>query len=163
MVEKVMKFNDKFYLFYSQYQNDKEQLLVREIDFESGTFRSAGKQIISVDHKVSGTLVEVGPSLGKTIDKFNFYTSFDSSLLMVRYSVVPEKKREDESDGAIGIHVFDKDLNEKWSNKITMPAERKMYPLDYTVDAVGNVYMVARVYDGKGEDTELHRDHESGR
>ncbi len=39
-----MEFNDKFYLFYSLYEEKTEQLFAREIDFRNGTFKGAGKR-----------------------------------------------------------------------------------------------------------------------
>ncbi len=147
VVEKVMEFNDKFYLFYSLYEEKTEQLFAREIDFKNGTFKGAGKRIISVGEKLSGTLVKTGFMSAGVADKFDFYASFDSSSLIVKYRLVPETKRDSKSYDVIGMHVFDKDMNEKWGNKVTMPyTEKKMDNLDYSVDASGNVYIVARVY-----------------
>jgi len=147
VVEKVMEFNDKFYLFYSLYEEKTEQLFVREIDFKNGTFKGMGKRIISVEEKLSGTLVKTGFMSAGVADKFDFYASFDSSSLIIKYRLVPETKRDSKSYDVIGMHVFDKDLNEKWGNKVTMPyTEKKMDNLDYSVDASGNVYIVARVY-----------------
>jgi len=147
VIEKVMEFNDRFYLFYSLYEDKTEQLFVREIDFKNGTFKGVGRKLISVSDKLSGSLEKTGFMRVGVADKFDFYASFDSSSLIIKYRLVPETRRDSKSYDVIGMHVFDKDLLEKWGNKVTMPyTEKKMDNLDYSVDASGNVYIVARIY-----------------
>lgn len=153
MVEKVMKLNNKFYLFYSQSVEEKEQLFAREIDFESGAFRSAGRKIVDVGQKVDGRMLTGGPTAGKIVDKFRFYVPYDSSLVMIQYSAVPGKKQKDENRSFTGVHVFDIELNETWSYRPVTPSGKKMYDMDYSVDMAGNVYIVFRVYeDNAGKD-----------
>ncbi len=51
------------------------------------------------------------------------------------------------------MHVFDKDLKEKWANKVKMPyTEKKMDNLNYSVDSKGNVYIVTRVFNDNTTD-----------
>jgi hypothetical protein len=147
MLESVLQFKDRYYLFYSLWEDKQEHLYAREIDFASGSFKGAARKIISVDEKIAGTMVKTGfMSLG-TADKFSFYFSYDNSALIIQYRLVPEKRRDSKSYDIIGMHVFDPSLKEKWGNKVTMPyTEKKMDNLDYSVDASGNVFLVARVY-----------------
>jgi hypothetical protein len=159
MLESVLQFKDRYYVFYSLWEDKTEQLFAREIDFASGAFKSAAKKIITVADKIAGTQVKTGFMSVGTADKFSFFFSYDNSALIVQYRLVPEKKRDSKSYDIIGMHVFDPSLKEKWGNKVTMPyTEKKMDNLDYSVDAAGNVYMVARVYNDDSTDKKDNED-----
>ncbi|HTH31550.1 MAG TPA: hypothetical protein VL946_09370, partial [Lacibacter sp.] len=152
-VEKISEFKDHFYLFYSLWQDDEEQLFCREIDFAAGSFKGAGKKVITVNEKITGTLVRAGMWSVATSDKFDFFFSYDSSSLVIQYRLKPEKRNDSKNYDVIGMHVFDKDLKEKWANKVKMPyTEKKMDNLNYSVDSKGNVYIVTRVFNDNTTD-----------
>ena len=155
-IENITAFKNRYYVFYSLYDNDQEQLFSREIDFTSGTFKGAGKKLITVNKKISGTMASTGWGRAAT-DKFDFYYSYDSTTMVVQYRVKPDKKNDSKNYDVIGMHVFDKDLKEKWGDEITMPyTESQMDNLDYSVDSKGNVYVVSRVSrEEQGEDHNL--------
>lgn len=152
-VEKITEFKNRYYVFYSLWENDEEQLFSREIDFAAGSFKGAGKKIISVNEKITGSLTRTGFWRFSASDKFDFYFSYDSTSMVVQYRLKPEKKNDSKNYDVIGMHVFDKDLKEKWAKKIQMPyTEKKMDNLDYSVDSKGNVYIVTRIFNDNTTD-----------
>ena len=152
-IENISKFKSRYYVFYSWYDNEKENLICREIDFANGTFKDKGKLVITVDQKITGSLVKTGFARSAVVDKFDFFFSYDSTSMVVQYRIKPEKRNDSKSFDVIGMHVFDSDLVQKWSNKVTMPyTEKKMDNLDYSVDSKGNVYIVTRVFNDNTTD-----------
>lgn len=154
-LEGVKEFNDRFYLFYSQWDgsNKLEQLFAREINFADGTFIGKGKKIVEVEGKITGTSASGGMWSLAVTDKFDFQQSFDESKLLVQYRMRPEKKRDAVNHDVIGMSVFDRDLNQIWKKEVEMPhTEKKMDILDYSIDSDGNTYILAKVYDDNSTD-----------
>jgi len=151
LLEGFKEFNGRFFMFYSIYDrpNVTEQLFVREIDFDNAKFKDLGKLLISVKGKVSGAFTATGIfGLGfKVTDKFDFYTTFDNSKLIIQYRNVPEEKRDALNKDVIGIHVYDGEMEELWNDQVTMPyTEKKMNNISYAVDTKGNGFILAEVY-----------------
>jgi hypothetical protein len=145
-IEKITKFRDRFYLFYSLWENEQEQLYAREIDVAACVLKPA-KKIITVNEKITGEWVKAGMWRVATGDKFDFFFAHDSSSMAIQYRLKPEKRDDSKSFDVIGMHVLTPDLTEKWGNTVKMPyTEKKMDNLTYAIDAKGNVYIVARVY-----------------
>lgn len=150
--EKITEFKNRFYLFYSYWEDEKEQLFAREIDIANCTLRPA-KKIITVNEKITGSLVKTGWMSVGVADKFSFYFSHDSTSMLVQYRVKPDKRDDSKSYDVIGMHVFTNDLTEKWGGKVTMPyTEKKMDNLSYSLDSKGNAYIVTRVYNDDSTD-----------
>lgn len=153
VIEKVTEFKNRYYFFYSIYEDGKELLFSREIDFAKGEFIGKGKKILTVTEKLAGELSMTGFYKFSVEDKYDFYFSYDSTSMVVQYRLKPDKRSDAKSYDVIGMHVFDKGMNEKWSKKVEMPyTEKKMDNLDYSVDAAGNVYFVARVFNDNTTD-----------
>ncbi|HTJ52894.1 MAG TPA: hypothetical protein VL443_25745 [Cyclobacteriaceae bacterium] len=147
-IELITSFQDNYYIFYSYWDGENEQLFARQIDFDAGTFNGPAQKIISVKEKITGTSRSSGFFKISTSDKFDFYFSNNNSLLAIQYRLKPEIRNDSKNYDIIGLHIFDSSLNEKWSNKIKMPyTEKKMNNLDYAVDSRGNAYIVTSVYD----------------
>lgn len=152
LLEGFKEFNGRFFMFYSIYDrpNLTEQLFVREIDFDNANFKDLGKLLFQVKGKVSGAFTAIGSSFGfgyKVTDKFDFYTTFDDSKLIVQYRKVPEEKRDALNKDVIGIHVYNGDMEELWNDDVTMPyTEKKMNNIGYAVDKKGNGFILAEVY-----------------
>jgi hypothetical protein len=160
-IESIMNLGHRYYLFYSLWQDEQEKLFVREIDFASGTFKDAGKKVLTVNEKISGALTRSGGFFGRyaTGDKFDFFSSYDGSTLVIQYRMKPEIRSDSKNYDRIGMHVIGNDLSEKWSDIVTMPyTEKKMDNLDYSVDAAGNVYIVTRVYNDNTTDQKKRGD-----
>ncbi len=150
LLEGFKEFNGRFFMFYSIYDrpNVTEQLFVREIDFDNANFKDLGKMLFNVKGKVTGAFTSTGFGFGfKVTDKFDFYTTFDESKLIIQYRRAPEEKRDALNKDIIGMHVYDGDMVELWSDDVTMPyTEKKMNNIGYTVDKKGNGYILAEVY-----------------
>jgi hypothetical protein len=144
-IEGIRRVKDAYYVFYSLYENENEQLFAREIDFASGQFKGTATKIVTVTEKLSG-------------GKFNFQLSYDGSMLLVHYRLKPDVRDDSKSFETIGTYVFDQNLKEQWHDQFKMPyTEKKMNTLDYSVDSDGSVYMVISVYkddttDKRGDD-----------
>ena len=151
-VETVTEFSGRYFVFYSYWQKPNEQLFYREIDFAKGEFVGEGKIIIKTDRKLAGNgsgggFGFYGISFGVT-DKFDFYSSFDKSKLMIQYRLKPEKRDDAVSFDIIGMNVFDNKMLLSWSKEVKMPyTEKKMNNLDYTIDSEGNGYILTTVYE----------------
>lgn len=161
-IEKITEFKNRYFVFYSLYEDEKEQLFYREIDFASGMFKGAGKKLITVNEKITGTVYRTGFWKYAAGDKFDFFYAYDSSTMVIQYRIKPHKKDDSKNYDVIGMHVFNKELKEMWANKVTMPyTEKKMDNLDYSVDSKGNVYIVTRVYNDNTTDIKKRGDDEA--
>lgn len=155
VLENILEFNDRFYVFYSLWDKQKEleQLFAREIDFAQGTFKGEGKRILTVEGKITGTLARTGFYRYNVQDKFDFHTSFDDSKLLVQYRLKPAVRSDAKNYDLIGMHVLNRDLTPLWKKEVEMPyTEKKMNNLDYTVDSEGNTYILTTVYDDNTTD-----------
>ncbi|PKP15104.1 MAG: hypothetical protein CVU07_11470, partial [Bacteroidetes bacterium HGW-Bacteroidetes-23] len=166
-LESVLELNNKYYLFYSSWDGDKdkEQLFYNEIDFKSGEFVGEPKLLFDVKGKLAGSMVAGGFmnfSVGVT-DKFDFLLSHDKKNMLVQYRKKPEVKRDVNSYDIIGLHAFDGDLKNTSSNELKMPyTERRMDNLDYHLDNYGNLYLLTKVFhDDSNKDKKKKKDEEA--
>lgn len=147
-MESVIQLQDKIYIFYSLWDKSAttEQLFARELDVESGKFKS-DKSLIKVKGKISGVLYS-GMFFNYSVrDKFSISTDFDESKILVQYRLVPEDKRDAYNKDKIGFYTFTKDLEEIWGGVTTMPyTEKKMNNVGYCLDNDANVYLLAEIY-----------------
>jgi hypothetical protein len=151
-VEKITRFKNRFYLFYSLWENEKEQLYARQIDVTMCELMPP-KKIVTIDGKIVGDLVKTGTFRVATANKFHFFFSYDSTSMAVQYRLKPEKRDDSKSFDMIGMHVFTSDLTEKWGGKVKMPyTQKKMDNLTYSLDSKGNAYIVTRVYNDDSTD-----------
>lgn len=148
--EDLIQMNDKVYLFYSVWDkpNGNEQLFSRQIDITTGKFTEKGKLIIKTNEKLTGSAIAtIGFWSAGVKDKFGFVKSFDENKLLINYRFKPQERDDSKSKDKIGMHVFDVNLNEEWSNIVTMPyTEQEMDNWDYAIDSDGNSYIVAKVF-----------------
>ena len=146
--EKLIKLNNKIYLFYSLYdkKNIIEQLFYREINPVNLSMGSS-KKIISVKDKITGHYTGSNWFNMHVEGKFNIYSSFNKSKFVVQYRKRPKERKDKINHDVIGIFVFDKEFNKIWGKEIKMPyTEAKMNNIDYQVDDKGIVYLLAEVY-----------------
>lgn len=139
----IITLKNKTYWYYSRWtRSDKtEHLYYQEFDIQNHQFLSDKKLIIE-DEKMSFGLNGIGG------DKYNFFTSSDSSLLLVAYRIKPENHRDAENQDVIAFNVFDKNMKQVWKSKVTLPyTEKMMDNSGITIDSKGNVYFLAKVYD----------------
>lgn len=150
--ESYQEVNGKFYFFYSIWDksNTKEQLFVREVDFENTKFVGPGKKIISVNGKITGGANIAGMMFGfggsLASNKFEITKSFNEKNFIVKYRKYPESKNDKINKDVIGMYVFDYELNPIWDGEIKMPyTEKKMNNIAYSVDENGNAYILSEI------------------
>lgn len=159
VVEDIVDFKESYFVFYSSWDGENEQLFTREIDFSTGQFKDKGTKIISVPEKISGSQAQNGFFRWRTSDKFTLYFSGDSSAMLVQYRLKPKKRADSKSYEVIGSYVYNKGMKEQWHAEFTMPyTEKKMNTLDYSVDSRGNVYIVISVYKDETTDEKKRGD-----
>ena len=161
VLESLVMFGDKVYLFYSLWNREAqtEQLFYREIDFDNATFTGSEKLLIAEQGKIAGTLVNSGFYNFSVVDKFDFFTSFDGSKLIIQYRMKPEEKRDALNKDLIGLRVYGPNLAPVWGDVIQMPyTEKQMNNLDYSVDADGNAYILTTVFEDNT--TDVKKKHE---
>lgn len=153
--EYFTELSGKFYLIYSSYDRraDKEQLFRREIDPKTAKFKNSGELLIEVNGKIAGDLYS-GPWYNyKTTNKYRIERSREKEKLLVLYRLSPEKRADNKNYDNIGLHVFDSNLSQQWEKVIEMPhTEKKMDYFDRSVNADGDVYILAKVYNDETTD-----------
>jgi hypothetical protein len=155
VLENLMLFNNKCYLFFSLWNRDAktEQLFYREIDFDNASFVGEEKLLFSEQGKISGVLTNSGFYNFSVTDKFDFFTSFDGSKMIVQYRMKPEEKRDALNKDLIGLRVYGPNLSPVWGDVVQMPyTEKEMNNLDYSVDSDGNAYILTTVFDDNTTD-----------
>jgi hypothetical protein len=161
--EYVAYFNPDCYWLHSDWDKDaeKEILYYDKIDVASGKITSANNKIIEagkfgVSYFSSGFM-----NGGKAVNKYSYNQDAHQTKLLVNYRLKPEVKNDKENYDKIGIFVFDNKMNKLWGREYTMPyTEAMMNNNDFTVDAQGNAYMLAKVYEGEKR---RERDKETGK
>lgn len=160
LVESISEFANKFYVFYSSWDGDnkKEQLFAAEIDPEKCEFVGQPKLVFQINGKVTIKFDEI--TLSAIGRKFDIYSSFDKTKLLVQFRRIPEKKRDVISYDIIGLKALNADLSVKSENEVTMPyTERQMNNLDYQVDNEGNFFMLTKVFhDESNKDKKSKKD-----
>lgn len=77
---------------------------------------------------------------------YNYEISRDSSKVLIYYNL-PYNKGESE---AFGFHIFDKNINQLWEKKITLPYKEELFTVeDYKVDNAGNVHLLGLIFKEK--------------
>ncbi len=150
VTENIVNFANKYFLFYSAWDkpNKKEQLFVREVDFDKGQFTGKSTKLITVDGKVTG-----GDG-----NKFQIETSFDESKLLIRYRQFPESKKDNVNKDIIGMFVYDGNLEQIWGKSVKMPyTESQMNNIDYAVNNKGTAFILSEVLPN-GEKNRLNKD-----
>ena len=142
--ESIMTLNDRIFLFFSVWDKPREveQLFVREFDVENTSFKGDARLILEVEGKVAGTAMNY-----RVFNKYDFYTSFDESKLLVQYRRKPKARNDSKNKDIIGYKVFDKSIQLLYGSEVEMPyTEKKMDNLDYAVDNSGKFHIAAKIY-----------------
>lgn len=150
MSESFLEMNGNYYWFFSTWdkKTETERLFVQNIDVTKGDFKGDAKEILSAK-KLTGVLIATGFYQFNTAGKWNITKSMDGeSKLMVQYRIKPEEKKDKLNKDVIGLFVFNDKMQKEWGKEFEMPyTEAKMDNLDYYVDRVGNVYLLASILD----------------
>lgn len=154
--EGVVNFANDFYWMHSDWDKSakEESLYYDKIDIKTGKITDGNKKLFSTT-KIGGDYGGAGGyfgfgSMGKTVNKYELNYDANSTRLLISYRLAPEERNDKKNYDKIGLYVFDESMNKVWSNEFTMPyTEAIMDNLDFTVDAKGNAYMLAKVYESE--------------
>ncbi|HTF21728.1 MAG TPA: hypothetical protein VK658_26800 [Chryseolinea sp.] len=145
-VELVTRVGDKFYVLYSDKEGKTDLLFAREIDFAKGVFKGVGKKIITEEKGIAKVHDPESMNKMKAADKYTFTYSRDSALLAIHYPMKTEHLDYYKDPYAIGMHVFDGNLNRQWESEATLPyIHKRISVFDFGLDTKGNLYMLAQI------------------
>ena len=149
--ETLVEFSGNYFWVHSDWDKDaeKEFLYYDKIDVVSGKITETNKKMIETT-KMTGDLVATGFYQYKVTNKYTFNFDAEGKKLLVSYRLNPEEKNDKKNYDKMGMYVFDESMNKIWSGEFTMPyTEQIMDNSDFSVDARGNAYMLAKVYDSE--------------
>ncbi len=146
-----------YYWLHSDWDKDAEReiLYYDKIDVSSGKLVVSNKKLFSAT-KISGNVIRY-----KVDNKYNFNFDAGKNFLLVNYRLVPEDKNDKKNFDKIGLQVFDTAMNKVWGGEFKMPyTEAVMDNIDFSIDAKGNAYLLAKVFDS---DKRKEKDNETGK
>jgi hypothetical protein len=149
--EMLVDFGSNYYWIHSDWDksSETEYLYYDKVDVANGKITETNKKMLQAT-KIAGTITASGFYQFKTGNKYDFNFDAENKKLLVSYRLVPEEKRDSKNFDKIGLYVFDENMNKIWGNEFTMPYnEAIMDNSDFSVDANGNAYMLAKVYDSE--------------
>ena len=168
--EGVVNIGNNFYWLHSDWDKSakEESLYYDKMDLKTGKIIDGNKKILSTT-KIAG---EYGSGtgavsmwgfggVGKTVNKYDLNYDANNTHLLVSYRLYPEEKKDKLNYDKIGMYVYDQNMTKVWNNEFTMPyTEAIMDNMDFTIDANGNAYMLAKVYD---DEKRREKDKETGK
>jgi hypothetical protein len=158
--EGVVNFGNNFFWLHSDWDKSakEEALYYDKIDVKTGKITDANKKLFSCG-KIAGEyggsgmffgMRPMGSGAGKTVGKYELNYDANNTHLLVSYRLYPEERNDKKNYDKIGLQVFDQNMAKVWNGEFTMPyTEAIMDNLDFTVDAQGNAYMLAKVFDNE--------------
>lgn len=160
--ETVVDFNKNYYWLRSDWNKEtqKEFLYATRVDVKNGRLANKDQKLIEANKMGSEGYMPTGWYSGKKIGKYQFNYDADRKKLLVSYRLIPEDRRDKNNYDKLGIYVFDENMQKVWSNEFTMPyTEKRMDNEDFAIDANGNAYLLAKVYNS---DSRKEKDKETG-
>ena len=160
--EEVIDFNNDYFWLHSDWDKgtEKEILYYDKIDVSTGKITVANHKLFETT-KIAGVTTMTGFYKYKTTSKYSYNYDMEHKKLLVSYRLFPEVRNDKKNYDKIGFQVFDEHLNKIWGNEFTMPyTEAIMDNSDFSVDANGNAYLLAKVYDS---DARREKDKSTGK
>jgi hypothetical protein len=160
--EEVIDFNNDYFWLHSDWDKgtEKELLYYDKIDVGSGKITVTNHKLHETT-KIAGKTTMTGFYKYKTTGKYDYNYDADHKKLLVSYRLFPLERNDKKNYDKIGLQVFDEHLNKLWGNEFTMPyTEAIMDNSDYSIDAKGNAYLLAKVYDS---DSRREKDKSTGK
>ncbi len=154
--------NGNYYWMHSDWDkgSEKEMLYYDKIDVGAGKITEANHKMCETT-KIAGKTTMTGFYSYKTTGKYQYDYDADQKKLLVSYRLYPEERNDKKNYDKIGLQVFDENLNKIWGNEFRMPyTEAIMDNSDFSVDAKGNAYLLAKVYD---TDSRKEKDKSTGK
>jgi len=143
--ESLIDFAGEFRLF-SSFTNTKDKnayLFVETIDKKTLKSKKDVNKVTEVDFDVKRGKRQLGSST------FQFFTSRDSSNLLI-FSNLPTEKKANE---LIGCTVLNNEMKVLWNNIIEIPYPDHLFSIkDYSISSKGDLYVLGKLYEEKGSD-----------
>ncbi len=160
--EGTVKLGGELYFLYAWWDGDKEveRLFYRKVDRKDCKLDPPKKLIRYSDHRMKGIRINAGFFSWKTVDKFDFFTSLKDPetgerKMLARFLIEPGDHDGAEGTYMAGLYVFNEDMELEWKGIHELPyQEERMDRLGFTVSRNGNVYLLAKVYEGEDPDDE---------
>lgn len=137
--EFIIHLNNELHIF-SCFKNQKLKknfLFVQSINKNTLLLNSNIKKIAEIDYSGNSKY---------NSGSFSYEISKDSSKVLIFYNL-PYNKGEREK---FGFHISDKDLNQLWEKKITLPYKEELFSVeDFEVDKNGNVHLLGLIFNEK--------------
>ncbi|MEM6830966.1 MAG: hypothetical protein AAF551_10665 [Bacteroidota bacterium] len=129
--------DNKLFHFLVSTDYSKQKIYLQEIDKQNMRYQEA--QLVTVISDVRSSYYS---------DSFVRFAS-DSSYLAYIYTI-PNRKKDKEK---IGIHVFNRKMEEQWNRQFELPYTNKLLDLEtYRVDTGGGVHVLGKRYYDKRKD-----------
>lgn len=160
--EMVVDFNKNYYWLRSDWDKDaqRELLYATKIDVKKGRLDNKDQKLIEAGRLGSEGYVANGLYSAKKVGKYQFNYDADHNNLLVSYRLAPESRKDKYSYDKLGIYVFDQNMQKVWGGEFTMPyTEKRMDNEDFAIDANGDAYLLAKVYNS---DSRKEVDKETG-
>ncbi len=154
--------NNNYFWLHSDWDrsNQREMLFADKVDLQTGKITGVNNKLFETSKIAGASAVPRFYSL-KTTEKYDYSFDLSRNILCVTYRLQPEHRSDKKNFDKIGFQVFDNNLKKLWGNEFTMPySEAVMDNSDFSVDAKGNAYMLAKVYDNEKR---RERDKETGK
>ncbi|MFT3910243.1 MAG: hypothetical protein QM737_12510 [Ferruginibacter sp.] len=149
--EEVIDFGNNCYWMHSDYNKSegKEYLYYDKINIAAGKIDESNKKLFETT-KISEYGSATGFYESVRMKKYTFNFNADRNKVLISYRLVPEFKSDKKNYDKIGLCVYDEKMNQLWANEFVMPyTEAIMDNSDFSLDAQGNAYLLAKVYDSE--------------
>ncbi len=153
-VQEVIKLKDKLYYIFEAINKKEKTFTVysREISLKDGSFGSI-KTLFTTKREVAGSYNIAARGFwgfGAGGNKFDIYTSFDGSMILISWRNVPLEKKDELNFDEIGFYVFNADMEKQWGSEVKMPyTEKQMNNLAWAIGSEGTAFMLAYLNDAK--------------
>lgn len=150
--ETVVDFNNNYYWLRSDWDKgaQKESLYATKIDVKKGRLDNKDQKIIEANRLGAEGYVANGLYSAKKIGKYQFNYDVNHKNLLISYRLAPESRKDRINYDKLGIHVFNQDMQKVWGGEFTMPyTEKRMDNQDFSIDANGDAYLLAKVYNSE--------------
>lgn len=148
--ETLVDFGSNHFWLHSDWDKstERESLYYDKIEIASNKISVSNKQLLEAS-KIAGEMARAGGFYKvKTTGKYDYNFDAQHKKLLVSYRLAPEERNDKISYDKIGLFVYDENMNKLWGREYTMPyTEAIMDNSDFSIDAAGNAYMLAKVYD----------------
>jgi hypothetical protein len=153
-IAKVIQTGDKLFYIFSSFnkKEKKDEVYAREINMSDATFKPAKLLFTTGSEVIISGYLEGGTSIFDMIGiRFEAYSSFDNTKLLVRYRTKPLKKKDSENFDVLGFYVFNTNTLDKiWGGEVAMPyTEKQMNNLAYSVSKDGSAYSLIYLRESK--------------